>query len=257
MTKCPKCQFTSEANSVFCAQCGFDFRQNQPAAAAPPMQNKSNLKAVWIVLGVLFGSCVLCGIIGGINDQINPKKESSKTVSGTPNPTTIVNSSPVPIASITPPSLAELKPKADKLLAIKKEDYETTDLADFDAVMNPLKEIPKTSKDYNAAQSLHKKLLDKAAVIGAERIVMGPKPEQSSFDGDVEPVKTYLKTALNDYDSSEFVEWSPVAKVYIKNEPYWGVRLKLRAKNAFGAYILRDTYYFMRNNQVIKSQGLN
>jgi hypothetical protein len=44
--------------------------------------------------------------------------------------------------------------------------------------------------------------------------------------------------------------------VYIGKEPYWGVRLKLRAKNAFGAYILRDTYYFMRNNKVVKSEGL-
>jgi hypothetical protein len=173
--------------------------------------------------------------------------------------TTQVNSSPVntvPATPAPPPTFAELKTKGEKLLTIKKEDHESAVLTEFDEVMTPLREIPKDSKDYKAAQDLNKKLIDKSSIIAAERVVMGEKPAQSSFDGDVGPVKEYLKEALNDYDSSEFVEWSPVTKVYLGKEPYWGVRLKLRAKNAFGAYILRDTYYFMRNNKVVKSQGL-
>ena len=90
----------------------------------------------------------------------------------------------------------------------------------------------------------------------AERLVMGPKPHSSEWDGGVQPVKDYLKAVLNDYDSSEFVEWSPVVKTYVGKEPYWTVRLRLRAKNAFGALILRDTYYYIRNNQVVMSKGL-
>jgi len=70
--KCPRCQFISEANSVFCAQCGFDFRLIPSAQ----MQNKSNLQTVLIVLGSLFGACVLCGLLGAIQEQINPPKKS-------------------------------------------------------------------------------------------------------------------------------------------------------------------------------------
>lgn len=66
----------------------------------------------------------------------------------------------------------------------------------------------------------------------------------------------YLRDNLNDYDSSEFVEWSPVAKLEVKGEPYWVVRLKLRAKNAFGGYVLKNTFYFIRQNKVVSAEGL-
>lgn len=122
--------------------------------------------------------------------------------------------------------------------------------------MNPIQNIPKDSKDYRAGQALHKRLIDKSSIVAAERIVLGPKPKNSEWDGSVQPVKDYLKANLNDYDSSEFVEWSPVVKTYRGKEPYWVVRLKLRAKNAFGAYILRDTYYFIQMNQVVDTEGL-
>ncbi len=94
------------------------------------------------------------------------------------------------------------------------------------------------------------------AVVGAERIVMGPKPMQIGSGGGVSQVKDYLSSVLNDYENSEFVEWLPISKVYVGKEPYWGVGLRLRAKNRFGALVLRDTYYYIRNNQVVKSKGL-
>ncbi len=50
---------------------------------------------------------------------------------------------------------------------------------------------------------------------------------------------------------------APVSKVNVDDQLYWGVRLKLRAKNAFGGYILRDTYYYIRNDQVVFSKGIN
>lgn len=87
--------------------------------------------------------------------------------------------------------------------------------------------------------------------------IIGEKPFQSSWDGEVLAVKRYLRATLNDYESSEFVEWSPVSKVNIEGRLYWGVRLKLRAKNAFGAYVLRDTYYFIRFDEVVFSKGLS
>jgi len=99
-------------------------------------------------------------------------------------------------------------------------------------------------------------LIDKSARIGAELLVLGPKPKNSEWDGRVDAVVKYLRRNLNDYDSSEFVEWSPVTKLKVKGEPFWVVRLKLRAKNAFGGYILKDTFYFIRQNEVVAAEGL-
>ena len=86
--------------------------------------------------------------------------------------------------------------------------------------------------------------------------MLGQKPENSGWNGKVACVDRYLKTTLNDYDSSEYMEWSPVTKVELKGEPYWAVKLKLRAKNAFGAYIVKDVAFFIRQNEVVKAVGL-
>lgn len=99
-------------------------------------------------------------------------------------------------------------------------------------------------------------MIGKSARIGAELLVLGPKPKNSEWDGRVDAVVKYLRRNLNDYDSSEFVEWSPVTKLKVKGEPFWVVRLKLRAKNAFGGYILKDTFYFIRQNEVVAAEGL-
>jgi hypothetical protein len=99
-------------------------------------------------------------------------------------------------------------------------------------------------------------LIDKSARITAEILILGPKPKNSAYDGRVDAVVNYLRKNLNGYDSSEFVEWSPVTKMEVKGEPFWVVRLKLRAKNAFGAYLVKDTYYFIRKDKVVTAQGL-
>lgn len=192
----------------------------------------------------------MCGIIGSLNDK---KKDNPQTDVALTN---VQQAPPAQVAVTPPPSFADLKAKVPALLNFKKDEYVQADLKQFDDAMTPLRAIPKEDKNYKEAQTLVKKLIDKSSVIGAEIVVLGEKPMQSGWDGDVLPVKQYLRKALNDYDSSEFVEWSPVSKVYIGKEPYWGVRLKLRAKNAFGAYIVRDTYYFIRNNQVVQTKGL-
>jgi len=106
-------------------------------------------------------------------------------------------------------------------------------------------------------ESRMRQSVERSVPLDPDYSIIGEKPLQSSLDSSVLPVKEYLRNNLNDYDSAEFVEWSPVTKVEINGQKYWGVRLKLRAKNGFGAYILRDTYYFMRHGKVVESQGLN
>ncbi len=69
MIQCPKCGIANSDGTRFCSNCGNTF-----GIAQPQMQpkNKSNLKIVLIVLGCIIGSCVLCGLLGGIKEVINP-----------------------------------------------------------------------------------------------------------------------------------------------------------------------------------------
>lgn len=63
-----------------------------------------------------------------------------------------------------------------------------------------------------------------------------PPVHNSPFDGSVQQVKDYLKANLNDADSYESVEWSPVVQDTITGR--YMVMHKYRAKNAFGGKIL-------------------
>ena len=86
--------------------------------------------------------------------------------------------------------------------------------------------------------------------------VAGAKPENSSWDGSVQCVDRYLRETLNDYQSAEYVEWSPVTKLDLNGESYWAVRLKLRATNPLGAKVLKETVFFIRNGRVVHAAGL-
>jgi hypothetical protein len=56
----------------------------------------------------------------------------------------------------------------------------------------------------------------------------------------VRPVKAYLQRHAYDPDALQFEEWSPVAAV---NTGVYLVRVRYRAKNVFGAYILKDQIF--------------
>jgi len=164
-------------------------------------------------------------------------------------------SAATPTPEPTPiPNFADLKKEAEKLLAEYKRDPDAP-------IHEPIKQTASAlatitdAKNAKAATELKKKLDDADLKITTEVGILGAKPE-SYYNGKVLEVDRYLSRVLNDYDSSEYVEWSPVIKVREKDGPYWAVRLKLRAKNAFGGYILRDTYYYIRGGQVVRSKGL-
>jgi hypothetical protein len=146
------------------------------------------------------------------------------------------------------PSLTD----AEKLRKAKIIIESNADNQEIDNAVNLIKTIPKNAKQYSEGQ----KLYNKAVYTITERAVIGAKPVNNGFDGGVSAVKSYLSATLNDYDSSEFLEWSDVTKVYVRKEPFWAVRLKLRAKNAFGAYIVKDVVFYIRQNQVVSSRGL-
>jgi hypothetical protein len=64
----------------------------------------------------------------------------------------------------------------------------------------------------------------------------GPKPQYSSYDGSFEEVKKYLRSVLNDPGSVDYDFWSKV----VMAESGWDIRVRYRAKNGFGALVLKD-----------------
>ena len=54
-----------------------------------------------------------------------------------------------------------------------------------------------------------------------------------------------------DPDSVEYIEWSPVHLTYVEGKPFWRVRVKYRAKNSFGGYVISNQLAYMRNGQVV------
>lgn len=241
--QCPQCNQVQNASAQFCNHCGVKF-------VVQPIK-KAGIGLPVVVVLIVIGFCALCGLIGTIADK-NKTSNTMPTALSSNSAEKQTTATPLP----SPLTFAELKAKTNELLKFQKDEYVAEDLQQFDNVMQPLRAIPKESKDYKEAQVLIKKLIDKTAPIGAEIVVLGPKPKNSPYDGRVDAVVTYLKANLNDYDDSEWLEWSPVIKMKIKNEPFWAVRLKLRAKNAFGGKIVKDVVFFIRNNQVVTTTGL-
>lgn len=257
--QCSRCGNPTNAGSRFCSNCGQQVTPYiQQAFQHTNLPRKNSFSALWIVAGIL-GLCVLCGVIGGISEKLDKNKQNSATLKSESNQATNANSQAIPTA--TPPlTFAELKAKAQPFLKMptqSQSEFTKDDLKPFDDLMKPLREIPKEAKEYKEAQALLKQLIDKSSVIGAEIVVLGPKPGNSSWDGNVKPAQDYLKVTLKDYDSSEYLEWKQVTKIYVGKEPYWGTSVKIRAKNSFGAYVINDIGFLIRNNKVVKASNLD
>ena len=75
----------------------------------------------------------------------------------------------------------------------------------------------------------------------------GPKPQSSGWDGSVRPVVQHLESNLRDPDSVEYIEWSPV----IGRGDFWLVRVKYRAKNGFGGYVVANQVALIQHGQVV------
>jgi hypothetical protein len=73
------------------------------------------------------------------------------------------------------------------------------------------------------------------------------------WDGSVSQVREYLKATLNDWDSYQSMEWSPVTKITTAKAKYaYVVRHKYRAANAFGARIIKEQMFYCDKEGVIK-----
>jgi len=120
--------------------------------------------------------------------------------------------------------------------------------------------IDEAKKALNTAMNLVPDSLDddrfneaREKISEAESVVneIGPKPENSEWDGAVKPVVDYLNANLRDPGSCEYIEWSPVFLQNLSGEKYWAVRVKYRAKNAFGGYVIEEKIAWIRNDEVV------
>ena len=107
------------------------------------------------------------------------------------------------------------------------------------------KKIEAERKEREAERQREKEIAD----------IIGPKPENSSWDAAVAPVVSWLKSNLKDPKSLEFIEWSPVTKINLDGEYYWAVRVKYRAKNSFGGYVVEEIICYMRHEKVVFHSG--
>ena len=81
----------------------------------------------------------------------------------------------------------------------------------------------------------------RAAFAGKEPVT------NSGWDGSVLAVKHYLQRTLKDPDSFEAIEWSAVLKLC----DGYAVRLKYRAKNSFGGYVINHTVFTLNPDGVV------
>lgn len=227
MRVCSHCGFANNGEPQFCSNCGIKFTVGK----------KSGLSTGMIILLVFLGLAVIGGISKAVQSLIEPKNTNSSQA--------IVSASPE-VAALPSPSVASLDDAAARAQALNFNTDKTDKIKTVRALFEQIQNDPKNG---TAAKSWIQKL-DKEIEV---RKVIGEPP---TAEGGL-AVRKYLRQVLNDYNSSEFVEWSGVGKTTVKNEPYWVIKLRLRAKNAFGAYILKTVIFYIRNDQVVFAEGLD
>lgn len=71
--------------------------------------------------------------------------------------------------------------------------------------------------------------------------------KNSTWDGSISQVKTYLKNNLKDRQSYESIEWSEVSTT---SEGYM-VRHKYRAKNSLGGYVIENQVFYLDKKGIV------
>ncbi|MDP8267740.1 MAG: hypothetical protein P9L97_03325 [Candidatus Tenebribacter davisii] len=79
---------------------------------------------------------------------------------------------------------------------------------------------------------------------------IGPKPEQSTLDGSVLIVKSYVKSNAKDATSIEFIEWSKVTSF----GEDWVVRCKFKGSNSFGSVVTQNVWFYIQDNKIVNTK---
>ena len=78
----------------------------------------------------------------------------------------------------------------------------------------------------------------------------GPKPTVDRH-GRVPVVMKFFNEFLHDPYSLRIVRWSAVSESYAYDGAAWKVIVRFRAKNVFGAYVLSERAFYIRNNKIV------
>lgn len=96
--------------------------------------------------------------------------------------------------------------------------------------------------------------IDKA-IIDFEPDLLGLSPKQNS-NKSVPLVLSWLNDNLNDPYSMKILSWTTVRKVRgYEGEPFWYVSVKLRAKNAYNAYVLNVYNFYIQKNKIVRYEN--
>jgi LysM repeat protein len=152
--------------------------------------------------------------------------------------------------------LAEAKTRfAEKI--IQQADLIAAERAVLEAkakVEGVRQQIATADKQLNDALNAQRKQKEAAVRMRQSAdILRGPKPAQLP-NGTVPLVLKWFQESLHDPYSARYVSWSKLEKYYWASAPCWVVSVRIRAKNAFGAYVLSDNTFYIRQNRIIHYQ---
>jgi len=144
----------------------------------------------------------------------------------------------------------ELKSIADKHIAAAEEALKTWSVT---KAQEEIKIATNLMPSHESLESLKKKLAE------ADKLIteIGPKPENSAWDGAVEPVVKFLVKNLKDPDSVKYESWSNVILADLDGGKCWAVRCTYRAKNSFGGYVLSNQLFYIMNGVVVHYNDIN
>lgn len=220
----------------------------------------SRNKLIFLIGGVLLIPCLLIiipfglgitlGFLNGIKETLSETEVASSTPVAT-QPRPGISPSPTPT-----PTIKDLRSTIDEFEKVSFKEYETVDMNSLNEIISRLENVPASAREYKESKSLLNRAVAKRSKVRRYLAELNVKPKVWA-DGSLEEVRDYLRYNLNDYNSSEFIGWSALELVVLDNdEPFWKIRLRLRAKNAFGGYIVRDTTYYLQNKIIVRSEGL-
>ncbi len=92
------------------------------------------------------------------------------------------------------------------------------------------------------------KLIEAEAKKVAEKLFYGEKPIRGSWDGSYSVVERYLKQVMHDPSSLDIDGCTPAYKV---EKIGWVVGCRYRGKNVFGAKVLNQNWFVIRQNRVV------